>query len=247
MKGSLSADKKSGQTGRSAKVLENDKRTYHANVQQFVQTLGKMDQPPNWLWILLRYPVAWRLAWELNKAKSNGIQGRYFRARCFSLEDGSPSTKDLGPPPAHKQSEGRYSDGKSVVLYLSRSAHVAAIEVGSDGHKPCVFVQEFEIEIPTLKMIYLKRDLEAIAPTLQSLLVESEYLPDEVPMTNPYRATQFLAHLCSLIGIDAIEYPSVRGDFLDNPNAVNLVILPPLVQAVLETANGDPFQVNNDY
>jgi len=83
----------------------------------------------------------------------------------------------------------------------------------------------------TFKYLRLSQDLEATAPVLQYLLIENEYLPEESSFAHPYRATQFLAFLCRLRGIHAVEYPSVRAGYKDDPDAVNMVILSPSVEA----------------
>jgi len=74
------------------------------------------------------------------------------------------------------------------------------------------------------------------------LLIESEYLPEESSFAHPYRATQFLAFLCRLRGIHAIEYPSVRAGYKDDSNAVNMVILSPSVADARTMMKGDPFE-----
>ena len=242
MKGSLSARKIGGKTGRSAQVLLNDERTYHLDVQRFVETLGKKNGPRNWWWVLLRYPVAWRTWCEMGKARSTGLHGTYFRSRRFISPP--PSDIDFGPPPPCKQSksDGRYNynNGRGVVLYLSRSPKVAALESPDDAEKPLVFIKRFELTFPKLKYLRLSQDLETTAPVLQYLLIESEYLPEESLFAHPYRATQFLAFLCRLRGIHAVEYPSVRAGYKEDPDAVNMVILSPSVEDARKMSKGLP-------
>jgi hypothetical protein len=140
------------------------------------------------------------------------------------------------------QTEGRYNDGSSAVLYLSRSAKVAALESRDNPKKPLIFIQRFRLSFPKLKYIRLSQDLEKNAPVLQYLLVESEYLPGESSFAHPYKATQFLAFLCRLQGVYAIEFPSVRAGYKQDSNAVNLVILPPFVDQACTMIEGDPFE-----
>jgi len=245
MKGSLSARKISGKTGRSAQVLLNDERTYHVVVQRFVQTLGAGTGWPRmlyWWWLLLSYPVAWRTLFEIGKARSTSLCGTYFRSQRFKSRLPAPSSSLLGPPPRGKQTEGRYNYGRGVVLYLSRSARVAALESRNNPKKPWIFIQRFELSFPNLRYIRLAQDLESTAPVLQYLLIESEYLPEQSPLAHPYKATQFLAFLCRLRGVHAIEYPSVWAGYKNDPDAVNMVILPPAVDAAGTMMKGDPVE-----
>ena len=74
-------------------------------------------------------------------------------------------------------------------------------------------------------------------------MLESECLPEECEFArNPYRATQFLAFLCRLRGIRAVEYPSVRGGYKENPEAVNVAVLGAAANAAGRMVKGDPFQ-----
>jgi hypothetical protein len=224
-----------GKTGRSAQVILNDKRTYHVIVQSFVQVLCRKRSRPNWWFVLLSHRVAWRLLVDLGRAASIGIDASYYRSRRFGAAAAVPSPSDLGPPPLEKQGEGRYTEGKQVVLYLSRTPRVAALEKPlQDSGKSKLYIQEFHLSIPDFKLLRLAKDLETAAPSIQYLLLESEYLPEESGFTPvPYRATQFLAFLCRLRRIQAIEYPSVRSGYKDNPDAVNLVILGSAVNIVI--------------
>lgn len=243
MEGSLSIKKTSGHTGRSGQVLLDNKPTAHTPIQSFVQELCSTHKKPDWWLILLTRPLAWKLLWELAKASSTGLSGTWYRSQRFPKDDSHPKTADLGPPPPGRQGEGRYTEGKPIALYLSRSIDTAALECPEKPNKPRVFVQEFHISFPAAKVVRLGLDLEAKAPHLHHALLESEYLPQEsefVPV--PYRATQFLAFLCRLVPVDAIEYPSVRAGYRENPEAVNLVVLGPAVNTVAEMVNGEPFE-----
>lgn len=246
MKGSLSTRKISGRTGRSGFHTLNDRPTAHAEVQSFVGKLcsdTKKYSWYSWYWTLISNPLAWRLYRQINSASCGGITGTYYRGRCFETDTAKPSPCELGPPPLEKQREWRYSQGKSVVFYLSRTCETAALETRTAGSKPIIFIQKFKLSIPNAKVLYLSKDLEDRYPHLHYLLLDSEYLPAEnsfVP--NPYRATQFVAFLCQLRGILAVEYPSVRGCFRKNPDAVNIVLFGRAVDQASTMAVGDPFK-----
>jgi len=241
--GDISGRKGGSKTGRTGQVLLHNKRTYHLSVQRFCEHLGKKTRCPNWWVVLVSRRVAWRLFAELGRATSTGIGTSYYRTRRFSSHAPEPSSSDFGPPPPEKQGEGRYTEGRQVVLYLSRTPKVASLEkpLQQDPTKPQLFIQEFDLLVPGFKFLRLTQDLECKAPCLQYVLLESEYLLEEASL-NPYRPTQFLAFLSRLRGIQAIEYPSVRAGYIDDPDAVNLVILPPAVDAIKLMMRNDPFE-----
>jgi len=240
--GAVSARETGGNTGRSAQVLLDSKRTYHVSVQRFVEDLCKKRRRPNWWSVLLSRRVAWRLFVELGRAVSTGIDASYYRSRRFPADAPAPTSSDFGPPPLAKQDEGRYTNGKQVVLYLSRTPKVAALEKPlQDSSESKLYIQEFHLLIPEFKFLRLTQDLESKATSLQYFLLESEYLPEESSF-DPYRPTQFLAFLCGLRGILAVEYPSVRAGYKDDPDAVNLVVIGPAVDAIKRMTRSDPLE-----
>lgn len=240
--GHISGRESGGKTGRSGQVLLHNKRTYHLSVQRFVEDLCKRRRCPNLWSVLLSHRVARRLFVELGRVVSTGIDASYYRSRRFSADAPAPTSSDFGPPPLGKQVEGRYTDGKQVVLYLSRTPKTAALENPlHDSGKPKLYIQEFHLLVPRFRFLRLTEELERTAPSLQYILLESEYLPEESSL-KPYRSTQFLALLSKLRGIWAIEYPSVRAGYIDNPDAVNLVVLGPAVDEIKLMTRGDPFE-----
>jgi hypothetical protein len=241
MKDSLSAKKNSARTGRSGQVLLDDKPTAHAKVQAFVQQLCSGKARPNCWFVLLTRPVAWRILSELGRAATMGISLVCYRSRRFRANE-RPRPADLGRRHSTKQGEGRYTEGKSVVLYLSRTVETAGRECPEDSTRPRVVIQEFRLSLPEVRAIHLGVDLESLAPYLHYTLLESEYLPEESPFVPvPYRATQFLAFLCRLLRVEGMEYPSVKARYRDNPQAVNFVILGAAVAAAGSMTAGEPF------
>jgi hypothetical protein len=109
-----------------------------------------------------------------------------------------------------------------------------------------VFLQKYDLDLHSVRFIRLDTTLEQTAPRLNFLLLESEYLPQESSLyPEPYRATQFLAYLCRRLDILAVEYPSVRGGFKDNPDAVNLVLLDSAVCLAATMSAGEPFEYDD--
>ena len=240
MNGSLSARKISGKTGRSGQVMLNDQPTLYAPIKRLIQALSTEKAPPFWMLLLTR-PTVWPILKELASVATPGLHGQYFRSRRFPEGASPESSGDLGPPPPERQSPGRYTAPGSLVFYLSRNPKTAALEAGDDSQKPRVFLQKYQFDLPSIIWIRLDPDLEARAPRLNFLMLESEYLPEESHLfPYPYRATQFLAFLCRLLGILAIEYPSVRGRYVDDSEAVNLVILGEAVATASTMSVGEP-------
>jgi hypothetical protein len=205
--------------------------------------MGSTTKRPNWWLVLALRPVAWRLYADLGRAAAIGIDSTYFKSRRFHIGDPCPSSGDFGPAPPEKRSEGRYTEGKHSVLYLARTSELAALESPFDPDRPEIYVQEFEIVSRTWRVVRLDQDLEGKAPTIQYLLLESEYLAEECQfVADPHRATQFLAFLCRLRGIQAVEYPSVRGGYKENPEAVNVAVLGAAADAAKLMVKGEPFQ-----
>ena len=238
----ISGRKSIGRTGRSGQVLLHNKRTYHLSVQRFVEDLCKKRRRLNLWSVLLSHRVARRLFVELGRVVSTGIDASYYRSRRFSADAPAPTSSDFGPPSRGKQAEGRYTERKQVVLYLSRTPKTAALENPlHDSGKPKLYIQQFHLLVPGFRFLRLTEDLERTAPSLQYILLESEQLPEESSI-KPYRSTQFLAFLAKIRGIQAIEYPSVRAGYIDDPDAVNLVVLGPTVDEIKLLTSGDPFE-----
>lgn len=248
MKGSLTVRKISDRTGRSGFHQIDDQPTSHAAIQSFVGKLCSSSKRISWYWVLLRHPISWKLFKQVGQAAQNGLCDSYFRSRRFANDSRSPSPSDLGPPALEKQGVGRYSEGKERVLYLSRTRQTAAVESRSDQLKPRIFVQQFDLSLHEIKVLRLADDLEERFAHLHYLLLDSEYWPDESPFVpNPYRATHFVAFLCRLRGISAVEYPSVRGNYRENSNAINIVLFGNAVDDAAQMTSGTPseFQVTN--
>ena len=84
--------------------------------------------------------------------------------------------------------------------------------------------------------------METRFPYLHHLLLNSEYLPGESHLPDPYRATHLLAYLCACLGIDAIEYPSVRVNLKSHPGEFNLVLFRNAVESAGRMMVGEPFE-----
>jgi hypothetical protein len=244
----------------------DDQPTANYEVQEFVKKISTLHAQSRWslvlkrnrlhtellscsCWflVLIRYPLARKLYSQIKSAYVVGLKDEFFRSRPFSCGCSKPLSDCLGPPPLDKQTPGRYTEGYDVVLYLSKNPQTAAIESCASEEKPRIFVQRFCLDFPDLRVLYLTASFEKTYPHLYYLLLNSEYLKGEVThLTDPYRATQFIAYLCRRCGVNAVEYPSVRGDFKRNPDAINLVVFGQFVAKATKMMNGEPFQYNTN-
>ncbi|MCH7519379.1 MAG: RES family NAD+ phosphorylase [Candidatus Dadabacteria bacterium] len=242
--GKLTAKKINKNTGRSGYHIINDQPTDHPAVQSFVKKLCDNPKNPRWYWTYFFKSLSWTLYRQINAAAEIEIKGTFYRARCFEVDRVAPSSDEFGPPPLEMQKDGRYTLNEKKVLYLSRTPETAAMEIGTNLTKPRIFIQRFDLSITGEKVISLSQDLEDKCPHLHYLLLNSEYLPEEgsfVP--HPYRATQFLAFLCHWRGVHAIEYPSIRAGYGDNPDAINLVLFDRALDLALKQTNDPPFEL----
>ncbi|MGE0601403.1 MAG: RES family NAD+ phosphorylase [Dehalococcoidia bacterium] len=240
--GTVSARLRRGTTGRSADVLVRDQPTRYREAELFAQALCRgRDWTVDSL--LSTEPTAGELRDELLRVRRTGIDGRYFRARPFAPGE-DPSCNDFGPPPDGSQASGRYSlrNGASV-LYLGRTASLCAAETQPPSGDR-LLVQELAVRLPDIGAVFFDTDLEKKAPALHGFLLATEVVPQPESAVsqfqNPYAATQFLAALAISLGIHAIEYPSVRGRYAENPGYVNLVVLPPHAQTACAHPVGQP-------
>jgi hypothetical protein len=243
MQGSLTIKVTRGTTGRSGYHQKNDKPTSNYEVQEFVKKLCNSKIKPIWPFVLIKSLLAWKLLLQIRLASKIGLKGQYFRSRTFSRKDEEPSSNCMGAPPIEKQGNGRYTEGSGVVLYLSKTPEIAATESSPSEDEQRIFIQEFCLNITKLRVLYLTSNLEDKYPLIHYLLLNSEFIINETSgLENPYRATQFISFLCRLCGVNAVEYPIVKGNFKTKPNAINLVIFNRYVSEATSMMNGNPFE-----
>jgi RES domain-containing protein len=249
VKGTLSVKVTRGRTGREGFNLINDRPTAHPDVQRFAMELcGGIETPRKrwlrpswWRWWWLRRSIARLIREQIEAAASTGITGTFYRGRLFAPELTQPRSADLGLPPADRQGVGRYNESGSRVLYLARSPTVALAELERSACKPLLFIQEFQLSLSSGKVLRLCDDLEVRFPHLHYLLLDSEYIPEENPyVPDPYRATHFIAAVCRSLGISGVEYPSIRGGYTHDRNAINLVLFDKAAEDACRMMVGEP-------
>lgn len=244
MKGRLRARVIRGRTGREGDHLRDDIPTEHAAVQAFISELCQSSKASFWPAIFFQKTLPWRFLLEAHTAAECGIKGTYFRARSFPPGQDFPRSTEFGPPPQEKRRSGRYNEGNACILYLSRTQETAVFESERPPERPRLFVQRFDLTLPQVRVLRLRIDLEDIAPYLHYLLLDSEYIPNEsLHVPAPYKATHFIAFLCRALGISGVEFPSVRGNFKNNPEAINLVLFDKCAQDACEMTVGAPIEI----
>jgi hypothetical protein len=239
---SLTARKTSGTTGRSGYHMVGSRPTAHGEVATFVTKLCSTNRKQGWRWLLLTNRVAKTIYREINQAVSMGIHGHYYRGRRFPIGQQPIGAADFGPPPPDKRDEERYNEKGKEVLYLCRNVSTVNAE-RPPTDELCLFIQAFNIQLDTVRILRLDSDLEKRFPYLQYMLLESEYAAEGTTFVRfPYRATHFIAEICRCLDIGAVEYPSVRGGYKDNHEAVNLVVFEQYCDRVCSMMTGKAFK-----
>jgi len=234
-------------TGREGDHLVDNVHTVNFRLQALVKELSETLKV-NWVWYIICRPLVWVIARELERVANNGLAGTFFRGRALELGKKPHGSGDFywqqdaweRHVSAGKCKQDRYHEYRERVLYLSSNTETVYRESERPAH--ITFIQVFELALPNVRSILLNHELEGKSPHLNFLLLNSEFTPGESPLGNPYRATHLIAYLCACLEIDAIEYPSVRADFKENPGDFNLVLFRKAVESAGNMMVGDPFE-----
>jgi RES domain-containing protein len=215
----------------------DDHPTPFHEAQEFVVRIGLLDRP-DWHHVLGIEPIGRTIRDQAKEAAAHGISRQYFRARRFTSSGPEPGA-NFGPPPL-PQACGRYNEFGNRVLYLSRTCKTASAECLPTSEEPRVFVQQFDVCLPSVRVLRLNQSLETNQPDLHYLLMNSEYRSSEY-----YRATHFLAFLAAELEISGIEYSSLSGRAgkVNVEDAVNLVVFNSAIQDAVGDPVGDPVEV----
>lgn len=188
--------------------------------------------------LLLTDSTAWRLWRELRQETVCGLYGTYYRGRRFKRGDEMP--RDFGPAPA--ASAQRYNGSNVRAWYLAKTCETVHSEMRNVGENDEVAVQQFNFEANVVSLIRISNTLIQRSPYLYHFMMACENteqagLDDEVH----WRAPQFLSRLCRLAGIQALEYPSVRGRYPEHQDAVNLVVFGRAIDGLVGFTTGHQF------
>jgi hypothetical protein len=223
-------------TGRYGQIYHSESNTIHDKVKEFVEYLVNTTDS---IEEVSEGEFAQQILSECQAATKLGLAGTYYRGRPFE-KSANPSVGEVTSPPREKVTPGRYNRSDEPVLYLSRTERTAHIESDPDGSKK-VWLLEFAINRPDLEYIELDTDFEEKYPYLHHLLLLSEILPKHRDEPTAYRPTQFLHYICKENSVQAIEFPSIRAEYAENPCAVNLVVFESDIPAIESQVVNGPY------
>lgn len=249
MRGNLSIRVARASTGREGMHLVDSVPTAHGEVQALVlQMCG--TEVLDWRELLRTNALAARIRDQFQVAATGGFHGTFYRSRPFAVGHSPQSSTDLEAPRAGSQLPERYNEDGQRVLYLASSAMVAAIECRTTSDKPRVFIQRFDLDLSHRRIVRLALEMEDRFPHLHYLMLDSEYLPTQAHefsnVRNPYRATHFVAFLCGLADVSAIEYPSIRAGAQGDRSGFNVAVFGEAVEEAHAQMTGMPQEWSDD-
>jgi hypothetical protein len=234
-------------SGREGDHLVDNAHTVNFRLDALVKELSATEHV-NWIWFIIRRPVAWVIVRQLRNAVRHGLKGLFFRGRSYKRGEKPKDSDDFywrqdawqKHVSSGKWESDRYNENGERVLYLSTTARTASREIARAGCTP--FMQRFELDLPNTLSVLLDHELETRFPFIHYLLLNSEFLPGESHLPNAYRATHFLAYLCACFEIDAVEYPSVKVNLKGCPGGFNLVLFRNALESAGRMMIGEPFE-----
>lgn len=234
-------------SGREGDHIVDNALTVNFSLQALVKELSATECV-NWILFIIRRPVTWVIVRQLRNAMRHHITGSFFRGRAYDRGEKPRDSGDFYWQPDAWQTHvssgrwrpDRYNERGQRVLYLSTTARTAFRE--SDKAGCAQFIQRFEVDLPNTRSVILDHELETRFPYIHYLLLNSEYLPGESHLPNPYRATHFLAFLSACFEIDAIEYPCVKVNHKEYPDEFNLVLFRKAMESAGRMMVGEPFE-----
>ncbi len=175
---------------------------------------------------------------EARRIPKADLRGTFFRAR---VADGDLPPDDFGPPV--NQPRNRFNVVGGQALYCSRAESVLAAELSQDRAAEDFWVQRFVVENAGV-LVRLDPVSSGEFRRVNELMILAERPRSNEPL-DPYLGTQLLASVCVGLGLDAIEYPTVKGMYASDPSAVNVVVLTnAAIARVLGGRDGDPYRMH---
>jgi hypothetical protein len=235
-------------TGREGDHMADNIMTQNRSIDSFIIRLSK-TRSVCWPFYILRRRTAWVIIYELAATRNRGFSCAAYRGRAFLGRARPTSAWDFYWTEAKWQdylrsgawSPDRYNETGERVIYFSATAETAYREVRERNACDPVYIQEFRLDLPDIASVTLGHDLEQRFPHLNFLLLNSEFPRRGSHVENPYRATHFLSYACAVLGIDAVEYPSVKANLKANPNEFNIVLFRQAVRSAETMATGTAF------
>lgn len=241
----MSAVARNATTSRSTPAVDTERPEVNDSfneVQRFVDMLIGLSDSDEIVTVGLASPVGAKVQAELAARVDVGLRGEYFRGRWLRRDEVLPES--FRRPPSEKVKEpGRYNRGGDPVLYLARDVPTVLDEIGRvHAEERSLFVQRFVLDLPELRLVRLSPDVELPGSVLNQVMFFAERVPDNPSAAGVYRPTLFLRALAEELRVQALEFPSVRGGFPANANAVNLVVFGEAARMVEEQMDGEPEQ-----
>jgi RES domain len=175
---------------------------------------------------------------ELERIKPVGLEGSIYRARQH--DSGVPPI-DFGPPP--QQSANRFNLEGELAWYVAKTDRMLFAELAQTSPGHCFWVQRFEVQENQIKVLSLTPDMCKDFPALNQLMIMAERRATN-GQSNPHIVTQLLRNLMEKFGFDAVEYPTVMGNYASDPTATNVAIFSEdAIKEYLESKNGTPYQI----
>lgn len=237
---SVSATADAGRRGsyRQVRVLDTQRPIVFDDVKPMITRLCGQSWPPS-RDELRAEPVLQRALREAEAFVTNDHRGRYVRARR-GLDDqrSRDRAQFLARRPA--SSPARYNPGGYVCLYLAQSAEVARAEVRAEPGDTAHAIA-FDVDLRGRRVLELPLSADDRAPTLNALLwiAEVEAAGDD----SVYRPSHIARWILDDLGVEAIQYPSVRAGMVGLPPARNLLVFATAVELVEAQMVGAPFEI----
>lgn len=240
------AEGKSAYTSRESTYEEDGEPTEFHQVKSFLEWLSTDGAHLPWDQVL-RHPMAEKLVNDISEAIDTGLDAPLYRGQRLQ-EDASPPVERLLAPTEKRLPDdvepgpGRYNEGGEAVLYTCRKREIVPDEVPPGEGKPELYLVEFDVTLDNLIAIRLDETTEEEQPHLHHLLFLTEYPPKDKDL-DVYRATHLVREICRRLGIEAVEYPSVKGGYRDDREALNLVVFEAARPRVEDAVDKGPYEL----
>jgi len=236
-----------GNTGRETLWDTNDPQDVGNQVHQLTGLIdslvssGRFDSPLNAVeHVTVAAQGLFMLIEELQRIPSASLEGVLFRGRSWGDNLTPPS--GFGVPPNQRPS--RFNGVGEFALYLSRSEAVVRDELSQTSQTNTstnYWVQRFVVQPAGLKLLRLNPTSCASYPALNQFTIMFER-PFDPQRTHPHIGMQLLRTVCIDVGFDAIEYPTVTGEFSSEILATNVAVLTEkAINICIEAKDGDPY------
>ncbi|WP_304511726.1 RES domain-containing protein [Desulfobacula sp.] len=179
---------------------------------------------------------------ELERSTPVCLEGTLYRAR--SHDSGVPPA-DFGPSP--QRSANRFNLEGELAWYVAKTDMILVAELSQTSPGNCFWVQRFAAQEIQIKVLSLTPDMCKDFPALNQFVLLAERKVTD-GQSSPHVATQLLRNLMEQFGFDAVEYPTVMGDYASDPTATNVAIFNEnAIKECLDSKEGAPYRISEEY